>query len=163
MLQEPMCIIFYIASYLIVLPLSLSLLYMQLAVVRATYTLVVRAHQYRNTDPCCDCSIFCDRDICRCDNSFIFCLRHSGTQEDNDATNCPLGRYTTGIVLDHDDDFNFDDLEHSSIGVMTFHGDEWPVSLCGWVTLLCNTVCKVVLILQLQVSNLMCKHVLLIL
>ena len=130
------------------LSISLSLLYIQLAVVRATYTLVVRAHQYSNpnhlnseNDRCCDCIRpfpfgSCIERTCDCDNSFIFCLRHSGTQEDNNATNCPLGSYATGEILSNDDDFNFDELESSSIGVMTFHGNEWPVSLCGWVTLL---------------------------
>lgn len=115
---------------------------MQLAVVRATYTLVVRAHQYSNPNHlnsengrCCDCP-FCGFGTCECDNSFIFCLRRSGTQEDNNARNCPLGRYTTGVILSDNDDFKFEELEHSSIGVMTFHGNEWPVSLCGWVTLL---------------------------
>ena len=123
-------------------------------VVRATYTMVVRARQYRNpshlnsdNSQCCDCPrVFgvCIGAFCECDNSFIFCLRHSGTREDNNATNCPLGRYTTGLILNNDDDFNFDELENSSIGVMTFHGNQWPVSLCGWVykITVCNLCCS---------------------
>ena len=109
---------------------------MQLLMVKATYTLVIRAHHYRNSEHklsngfCCEINRrfscnpwFCF--LCQCDNYFRFCLRRSGTSPDDNSANCPLGSYRTGVL--GDDDFSF---SSSASGVLTFHGDVWPVSRC---------------------------------
>ena len=109
---------------------------MQLLMVNATYTLVIRAHHYRNSEHklsngfCCEINrrfscnpLFCF--LCQCDNYFRFCLRRSGTSPDDNSGNCPLGSYRTGVL--GDDDFSF---SSSASGVLTFHGDVWPVSRC---------------------------------
>ena len=110
---------------------------MQLLMVKATYTLVIRAHHYRNSEHklsngfCCElnrqtsCDPFFCFSLCQCDNFFRFCLRRSGTSPDDNSGNCPLGSYRTRVL--GDDDFSF---STSASGVMTFHGDVWPVSRC---------------------------------
>lgn len=83
-----------------------------------------RSHRKRNGN-CCDwISLFGDC-LDDCDNVFTFCLRNSGTRRDDDATNCPLRRYTIGTVID-DDSINFSDW----FGVpdyILFWGTVWPV------------------------------------
>ena len=104
--------------------------------------LEIRAHTYRNSNHkdsagyCCDLitrsgciSWLCGGSRgCQCDNYFRFCLRSTGTSHDDNAGNCPLGRYTTREV--GDDDFSFGSTSIAS-GVpnpMTFTGSVWPVS-----------------------------------
>ena len=77
---------------------------------------------------CCESYSWC---CCssQCDNRFVFCLRPSGTSQDGNEGNCPLGRYTTGEV--GDDDFNFGSSSIAS-GVpnpLVFTGSVWPVYL----------------------------------
>ena len=123
---------------------------MQLLMVKATYTLVIRAHHYRNSEHklsngfCCEINRrfscnpwFCF--LCQCDNYFRFCLRRSGTSPDDNSANCPLGSYRTGVL--GDDDFSF---SSSASGVLTFHGDVWPVSRCRFCennNNICMTAC----------------------
>ena len=97
---------------------------------RATYTLEVRAHSYRNSDHeesdggCCDPIFwYCGQ----CDNMFIFCLRGLSTANDGNPGNCPLGRYSTGDI--GDDSFSFRTPIASGVpNPMTFTGSVWPVS-----------------------------------
>ena len=94
------------------------------------YVLEIRAHTYRNRYHRQSNGRCCDRPFCgQCENYFRFCLRSTGTSHDDNAGNCPLGRYTTGEV--GDDDFSFGSTSIAS-GVpnpMTFTGSVWPVSM----------------------------------
>lgn len=98
----------------------------------ADYVLEIRAHSYQNSGHS-DSSVpgsLCDPLGDDCDNRFTFCLRNAGTDEDDDATNCPLGRYSSSEIVGGDD-FIFGSSQIAS-GVpnpMTFSGNFWPVSL----------------------------------
>ena len=113
-------------------------------VVRANYTLVVEAHRYINEDHrrlnggCCGSFCLCRIFECACSNRFIFCLRPFTDLRNTSTNDCTgvnphatsVSKFTTGEVASRNDNFTFETLQpHSSLGVMTFHGRLWPVSL----------------------------------
>ena len=104
----------------------------------ANYVLEVRAHTYQNSEhrdsggQCCEsvssfgCSLVGD-----CDNIFTFCLRQSGTPNDDNPANCPLGSYDTVSAVDGGDDISFggSSIAPGVPNPMTFTGSSvWPVS-----------------------------------
>ena len=101
------------------------------------YIFEIRAHSYSNSESkisngrCCDSVVSSN---CRstffseCENRFVFCLRQFDAATDGDATDCPLGSYSTGNI--GDDDFNFatPDIADGVPNPLLFYGAIYPVS-----------------------------------
>ena len=85
-----------------------------------TYQLQVDAVRYSTSDSCCD--FWCGE----CDNLFDFCLRGSGTSQDGNIGNCPLGLHRSGSTVDGSS-FSFGSSIGSITNPMTFSGSVWPV------------------------------------
>ena len=99
----------------------------------ADYVFEVAAGSYSNGGHfdidgyCCESNWWYDC-INECDNHFAFCLRSDGTSHDDNANNCPLGKYNSGYL--GGDNFNFRSPIASGIpNPMPFHvSGNWPVS-----------------------------------
>ena len=108
--------------------------YMQLPPSSTTFEFEVMLNHYVNAEERVGsrgdyCDVICVPPYCSCDNIFTFCLRPLGTTRDNNNnTNCPLGRFVTGTFYDNDN-INFTrDLMNSVSNPLVYSGNLWPVS-----------------------------------
>ena len=108
---------------------------LQLQPTSANYELGVQLHSYSNplnrdsSGDSCE-GAFCPFS-CECDNRFTFCLRPSGSLQDNDPSNCPLGTFVTR-EFENQDDINFNQMTNlgNNLPNPFFFRDNgnWPVS-----------------------------------
>ena len=77
----------------------------------------------------CDSWPLCS--ICKCDNTFRFCLRPYTDSHSTDANDCSLGgSLLTGVFYESDNMSFIDvtDLGNAVSNPVLFTGDSWPVS-----------------------------------
>ena len=108
---------------------------MQLLQASADYELGVQLHSYSNPLNRNSLGYSCEGPFClfscECDNKFTFCLRPSGSLQDNDVSNCPIGLFETR-EFEEQNNINFNQMTNlgNNLSNPFFYRDSgnWPVS-----------------------------------